>query len=186
MSKHSDIIGKKYNRLTVLSILKKGNRGNWSVECICDCGTKITTLKHSLVFGNTNSCGCYRNDKMKEAWQLEIGQSSLNHLYKVYKRRAKLKGVSFILDLQEFKKLTKGNCYYCNIEPKQVINIKSCNGEYIYNGIDRVDNNIGYILSNCVSCCKICNRMKMEHNIKDFLNYIKNIYEFLQLGDSNE
>jgi hypothetical protein len=30
-------------------------------------------------------------------------------------------------------------------------------GEWVYNGIDRVDNNKQYIKENLVSCCKKCN-----------------------------
>lgn len=46
------------------------------------------------------------------------------------------------------------------------------------NGIDRLDSNIGYNIENCVTCCKQCNIMKNVWSEKDFLNKIKEIYEF--------
>ena len=49
--------------------------------------------------------------------------------------------------------------------------------DFLYNGIDRKDNNIGYIIENCVSCCGICNRMKMDMSYDDFLNHIRLIYK---------
>jgi 5-methylcytosine-specific restriction endonuclease McrA len=30
-------------------------------------------------------------------------------------------------------------------------------------GIDRVDNSIGYTPDNCVPCCTQCNRIKLDH-----------------------
>ena len=53
---------------------------------------------------------------------------------------------------------------------------KALNGPYVYNGVDRVDNERGYSLENCVPCCKFCNRMKRDLGKKEFLEHIKNIY----------
>lgn len=53
--------------------------------------------------------------------------------------------------------------------------IKSTWGDYLYNGIDRFDNNIHYILSNCVPCCKICNRMKHTMTAQEWLDHLDRI-----------
>ncbi len=42
-------------------------------------------------------------------------------------------------------------------------------------GIDRIDNSKGYITSNVVPCCKICNMMKRHLNQKTFINICKHI-----------
>lgn len=60
---------------------------------------------------------------------------------------------SFITE-EEFKKLSHSNCYYCNATGP--------------NGIDRVNNAIGYNLSNCVPACKHCNYVKGDLSQKDF------------------
>lgn len=44
--------------------------------------------------------------------------------------------------------------------------------EYIYNGIDRVDNAVGYILENCIPCCEFCNKAKGTKTYFDFLDWI--------------
>ena len=44
------------------------------------------------------------------------------------------------------------------------------------NGIDRVDPKIGYILSNCVSCCKDCNSIKFAQNLTEFKQMVSDIY----------
>lgn len=78
----------------------------------------------------------------------------------LYKYNSKIKGLSFELTFKEFTELVSQNCYYC--------------GEKGF-GIDRIDNNIGYKLSNCYPCCSICNYMKSDRNIKQFTNHCKKI-----------
>jgi len=56
----------------------------------------------------------------------------------------------------------------------------------IYNGIDRVDNAIGYLTDNCVACCKVCNRAKLQMSKNEFFDHIKKIYERNNLGDIHE
>ena len=53
------------------------------------------------------------------------------------------------LTKEEYFELIKKPCSYCNYYNEDEIN-----------GIDRVDNTKGYILENCIPCCKHCNRMK--------------------------
>lgn len=47
-----------------------------------------------------------------------------------------------------------------------------------YNGIDRLNPNIGYQKDNCVSCCTICNYMKHTLQKEDFLKQVEKIYDF--------
>lgn len=57
--------------------------------------------------------------------------------------------------------------------------VKRCvNGINKSNGIDRVDNEIGYIYENCVCCCKVCNTMKMNLSVYEFLNHISKIFKY--------
>ena len=51
------------------------------------------------------------------------------------------------------------------------------NGDFIYNGIDRLDNKLGYEEENCVPCCYLCNRMKWSITEKDFLAQISKIFK---------
>ena len=55
---------------------------------------------------------------------------------------------------------------------KEYIDKINCIG-YLHNGIDRIDNNIGYESKNVVSCCKICNYAKSNMNYKDFILWIQ-------------
>ncbi|AKI80156.1 hypothetical protein QJ850_gp543 [Acanthamoeba polyphaga mimivirus] len=78
--------------------------------------------------------------------------------YMRYKSVAIEKGLEFTLTKQEFEKLVESNCYYCDCKYKNTIN-----------GIDRIDNNIGYILDNCVTACSMCNNMKNTLNVETFI-----------------
>ena len=47
------------------------------------------------------------------------------------------------------------------------------NGSYVYSGLDRVDNSIGYILENVVPCCVTCNSMKMAMSYNEFITHLR-------------
>jgi len=58
----------KYSSLLILSrgpdkVYPSGQRKQ-TLECLCDCGTRINTLKSSILNGTTKSCGCYRRNKL--------------------------------------------------------------------------------------------------------------------------
>jgi hypothetical protein len=62
MAKLIDMIGKKYNRLTVISRAKnEGTRASWN--CLCDCGNSITLNGKQIRSGHTKSCGCIRKER---------------------------------------------------------------------------------------------------------------------------
>lgn len=109
---------------------------------------------------------------------LPDGEAAFNVLFGIYSRNAMGRGFTFELSKDVFKKLTKGNCYYCNKIPSQVFNNSGqCKSQYVYNGIDRLDNSIGYVLDNCVSCCKQCNSMKSNYSYEEFVTKCKIIVE---------
>lgn len=101
-------------------------------------------------------------------------------LFRKYRIGAARRGYVFKLSLDKFKQITSGNCVYCGIEPNIINDNKNYNGFYRYNGIDRVDNNKGYEINNCVSCCGVCNKMKSTMSRNEFLGQIKRIMEFVK------
>lgn len=66
-----DRVGKRYNRLLVIAYGgKKRNKHVW--KCICDCGKEITVPGGALQTGNTNSCGCYQKDRIREVGFIDL------------------------------------------------------------------------------------------------------------------
>jgi 5-methylcytosine-specific restriction endonuclease McrA len=70
--------------------------------------------------------------------------------------------MEFLLTMDEFKHLVDSNCYYCDYYH---------NGEAI--GIDRLNNTIGYINTNCVAACEECNRSKHIYHPLFFIDKAK-------------
>jgi hypothetical protein len=93
----------------------------------------------------------------------EIKEVRMRHRYHKYKRGAKIRDLLFELTKEEAYVFFQLDCYYCGSIPDPE------------NGIDRKDNNIGYIVSNCVPCCWDCNRMKADITVDDFLAHCRKI-----------
>ena len=179
-----DLTGQRFGRLVVLkqTSYKKYNRTAW--ECMCDCGNNKIVTGHDLMSGNTKSCHCYRREltaKLKKGKSvlrcLPKGIPAFNKLYRTYKNSAKWRGYIFKLSSKIFKKITQQRCYYCGVKPSQKSRLRGCDGTYMFNGIDRVDNSKGYIEGNIVACCKWCNIMKRDSTQEDFLEHVKKIYK---------
>lgn len=186
MGKDIDLSNKRFSRLLVIDlnpIRSKDRSKRWN--CICDCGNEITVCARDLIKGHTKSCGCLSKDrliKLNKSRTLPNGISRFNNLYYQYKYNAKKRGYSFELNKEEFSDLINSNCHYCGSEPKnnRKILANDSNG-FTYNGIDRVDNSIGYSFNNCVTSCKICNRAKDILTYDEFINWIKTVHNYLNL-----
>jgi len=167
---YKKLLKEKFGRLKILKIFK--NNRMLMANCLCDCGKVIDVRVSYLKSGHTKSCGCLRIYRHKES---TVG---LRQLYSRYNHRNKKLGHDNIgFTLEEFKKLTSSYCFYCGSEPLSIMKSKSKHSEYVYNGLDRIDSSKGYTQDNVVPCCVICNRMKLDYDVNDFLDKIEIIYE---------
>jgi len=189
-----NLMGKRYGIGVVIDYIGWINkRSLWKLKC--DCGNIYEANSKSLNAGHKTSCGCllYKSQlnnlgrgwalsKINNVTRLPFGLAQRNNLYSNYKRRAIKKGLDFDLTISEFTRLTKQNCFYCGAEPSQKFDrgIKN-NGYYVYNGLDRIDNNIGYVTNNVRSCCGRCNAAKNDMHESEFYSLIKRIYNHLDL-----
>lgn len=180
-SNFKDLSGKLFGYLTVLDIA--GSDGNHGImwNCICTCGNKCVIRGSSLRKGHTKSCGCMSKKLISKALSKEPGLSNVNQLYNTYKNSAKIRGYDWDLSLNDFKYLIKQDCYYCNLPPYQKLIIANLNGERVltYNGIDRVDNLLGYYIGNVVPACGICNIAKKDLSISEFTNWVIRVHKNL-------
>ena len=178
--KSPDITGQKFELLTAVKRVENASfrQARWLFKC--DCGNEVAYRIHYVKKGAATSCGCKRHEPRPNR-RLESGEAAFNGLLYSYKQTAVDRGHTFMLSKEEFKSLTKQNCHYCGIEPKQVSTDPSWFGDYVYNGIDRLDSNIGYNLSNVVACCKTCNYAKRQMTIDEFKEWILKVYNNLGL-----
>ena len=81
VGKATNLIGKKFNKLTVLYRVKAPNNQKgvfW--QCQCDCGKlKIVSSGH-LNSGHTKSCGCYSKEAIKKALFKDISGQRFGRL----------------------------------------------------------------------------------------------------------
>lgn len=135
-------------------VTEKNGEKRTAIQGTCKCGkTAYFTANNAK---NTISCGC----KLK-GLKLRSNTTRINTLkvptttlYNRYAARCIKKSLDFNLTLQNFSTLIQQSCHYC--------------GEKNCGGIDRVNNDLGYLLTNCVPCCKYCNRAKHMENVESF------------------
>ncbi|MBQ7839744.1 MAG: hypothetical protein IJ390_04550 [Lachnospiraceae bacterium] len=61
-----DLSGKKYGRLSVLFPTEKRNsNGSIYWHCRCECGQELDVPAESLMYGNSKSCGCLKQQMRK-------------------------------------------------------------------------------------------------------------------------
>lgn len=174
------MIGLKSGRLTVKRLHSKGHSTKW--ECACECGN-ITTATTSQIKGlSKKSCGCYRKELTKTLRArsggntLPNGVSHFNKIYYQYKHDAEKRGLEFDLTKLELKNIISQNCHYCDAMPESGFLEKTRNGNFLHNGIDRVDNFIGYNAWNSVASCWTCNRMKSSMDYDTFIDRCTAVY----------
>lgn len=184
-----DLSGKNFGTFVVIKYLG-GPRSLWLIKC--DCGQersiRAQSIKENRGIRRCNQkCTAYIGTKSIKP-QGDVG---LTRLFNNNKKGAFRRGLEWGLTKEEFKKITSGDCVYCGVAPSNIASImdygkKSLSrfsdtyvekSKYFYNGVDREDCSKGYILDNCVSCCKNCNFAKFKLSKADFLNHIEKIYK---------
>lgn len=179
-----NLMGKRFGKLTVIEFAGTESHTGRSVKrarwvCRCDCGNMTTIDSTVLRRGKVVGCGKCRTNVVNQhgSYDLRTYDSSFNEFFRTVKNSAKIRNLVFDLTEQDVRKISKQNCSYCGCPPHKSKRVRNrFSSGYIYNGIDRVDNNQGYILENCVPCCEICNRMKLKLGVQDFKDHINQIY----------
>ena len=165
--------GQRFNQLTIvedlgLQYLDKWPRRISAVKALCSCGTECVAPRRAVTSGHKKSCGCAVIDQarsMGKGTAKEKGHRAFMALYAAYTRRAAKRGLIFSLNLDQFRELTGAPCVYCQAAPHEAEG-------YAWNGIDRLNSDFGYSADNCVSCCFVCNRAKMNMSVTDWETYL--------------
>lgn len=67
--KYKDLEGQRFGRLTALEYV-----GNYKWKCRCDCGNEIITTAGHLYEGHTQSCGCLKQERLKDLTGQRFGR----------------------------------------------------------------------------------------------------------------
>lgn len=165
-----DETGNRYGKLLVLERVGGRLWGQAAWRCKCDCGNEAVVAGNQLRTGRTRSCGCLANQSLPK------GVAAFNKLYRDIERSAARRNHHWALSKEEVRILTSQPCYYCGAEPLQVFT-KNANGAYYYNGLDRIDNTLGYTADNVVPCCGFCNRARGLKTQEEFLYWLLSAYK---------
>lgn len=163
------------NGLKAFKEYKKNHR--WYVDFECVCGKIGTTQRKHFLNQHTKSCGCRRAKIHNKKTTPLLPRTDIgNVLYNMYVRDANTRGREFTINKKSFLKLVKLPCNYCGLEPQ---NKCSHRGETIlYNGLDRINNDLDYHLKNVVPCCKYCNMGKSKLTKEEFLEWVNRVHNF--------
>ena len=176
----TNFVGRKFGRLLVLAFIGKRRYGTSKPQqiynCRCDCGGQIEVPRSSLTSALTQSCGCLaREGTVARNKERSNPDSAFRNLLHRYKKTAASKGLIFSLTDEEFRTLTSSPCAYTGRLPSRVVYNKSASSRYVYNGIDRVENDKGYIVGNCVACCYEANSAKSTLTYEQFLSLCRDV-----------
>ena len=164
-----DITNQKFSRLTAISKTNKTTKDHYIIWlCQCDCGNYCEVDLHSLIRGNTQSCGCLRKERAAEA---------------IAKKRNNLLNQTFgkLTVIEDMGKINGEYCWKCKCE---------CGNEIITKG--------SYLSSGHKNSCGCLKKSVGEYNIEQLLikNNIKYIseynpniqkfYDFALFNDKNE
>lgn len=142
-------------------------RAYW--RCACDCGRITYVTATNLRKGNTASCGCSRILPGSTAARRAVA-------YK-YRSAARARGQIMDLDPDQFARLISGACHYCGAGPSNILKGYG-RKPFHYNGLDRKDNDVGYVAGNVVTCCRQCNFAKGSVSYDEFLAWIDRLVAF--------
>lgn len=159
--------------------------------CRCDCGNQKVVKSEELKNGDTKSCGCL-NKELNVVRGRKMGSSNVQFqpsetsARRIWLKRYNDGSISF----DDFYRLSQMDCYYCGAKPDFITNAamedkKSSqfardNGNFIYNGLDRIDSSLPHTLNNVVPCCKWCNYAKRERTTAEFDAWTEQLYQTLQ------
>ena len=156
--------------------LKDGRRRTVYL-CKCSCGNEKLVNAAQLISGSTKSCRSCTDERLAATRRKPSGVAAHNAILGSYKTCAQARDLVWALSDERFDTITKQNCYYCGVSPSNSYQ-GSNYGRFVYNGIDRVNNSIGYVLENVVACCKVCNSAKRTMNQEEFISWTHRVADY--------
>lgn len=140
-------------------------------------------IKEHCLYHEFKHGGILHPNDINNQWRRKEDEEYLiDKIYGQYKKGAKERNLAFDLSKNKFGYLIFQRCYYCGCIESNIREIKKYKTNEIdrvlkYNGIDRIDNTMGYVESNVVPCCKTCNIAKHTMTQNDFYTWIQSVSE---------
>ncbi|SMH61573.1 hypothetical protein [Azospirillum agricola] len=179
--------GNRFGNWAVISEVMDEGIGPRKVLCECVCSTRQVLKLNTLRMGKSTRCKQCRYEEAKtriypHRSSRTQAEACAKQIFATYQSVAKRNGRVFTLSFEDVQDLITRNCRYCGVPPCTQHRIlfsgkQPYPGEpFLYNGIDRVDNAVGYVRENCVSCCKRCNQAKLDMDVGDFKAWLRQVH----------
>lgn len=179
LQKHKDeFVGFENQQYKVVDFSHQTERRLFYKVVCKKCNSIITMRKDAIVDSTKISC-----IKCKSNGITPSLKAPMNVYMYYYMSGAKQRHLEWELSKEEFENIVSKDCHYCGEDPrplKSLARYHKVDSEIHVNGIDRIDNEVGYTLNNCVPCCTKCNIMKMKLSKSNFLNQVLKIASHIQ------
>jgi hypothetical protein len=167
--RRKNLIGKRFGKGIVTNFFGNKFRGNSSRRsCVvwelkCDCGNTYHAISEFLSNGSVKSCGCQR----KTLNRTPCGSTTLHRYLKNFRGNSQRTKIFFTLQENDLKTLIEKQNYKCALSG---INISF---EENTASLDRINNDIGYMLENVQWVHRTINYMKNVLPQNTFIEFCK-------------
>lgn len=134
--------------------------------CKCDCGETVKKTAYQFLQETTGCKKCAPPGNI-----LPPGVAAARVYFMSYVVHAFERGISFELTEEQTLQIMQNSCFYCNKAPK-ARGASNLNGQFICNGLDRVDNDQSYRVDNVVPACEVCNFAKATLTLEEFEDWV--------------
>lgn len=148
-NKMKDITGHRFERLVAIGYVGRNTHDQAMWLCLCDCGNYVTVAGYNLNTGNSNSCGCYKSERvsvsaairnkthgMKGAPEYKVWCSMLNRCNHANDHAFANYGARGVKVCERWRKFEN---FFADMGHRPTPN----------HSLDRIDNDGNYELSNC-------------------------------------
>lgn len=167
------MVGMKFGRLTVVSVLHDKKRQKVLCSCRCDCGNRTISEQYNLHKGASKSCGCWRREELARL-RFKHGQHGTPReiMFRGAKARARKKGIQFDLSLEEVPEIPN-TCPILGL-----FLLRGC-GSFISESptLDRINPELGYTKGNVRIISHRANRLKSNSNSDDMRNILSDLVD---------
>lgn len=172
-----DFLNKTLNGSKVTKLLGSDKHGKlrWEVRCKCNNLFKPNTqdLRKRIERGRLLCESCLRSkDDENYFWE---------NRFAVFTGNARKRKIDCQISLDQFVEISNMDCHYCGQQPQLRVQKRQDKRRRSVTGfassIDRMNSSLPYINDNSVPACDLCNRMKSDDSIDEFLSRMKRIAE---------
>lgn len=175
--KEKDFLNKRFSRLLVVSISEPDKYKKTKFLCKCDCGKTSSVLANQLLNKNTKSCGCLREERKKNYYDISGGW------WTRLEREAKLRNFAFEISKKDVWDLLIKQNNKCKLSGLKIKFYKDINKPSLQTAsVDRIDSSKGYTKDNIQIIHKMINVMKMHFSEKEFLSMCNLIAKFNKIN----